>query len=264
MLDRRLQPLSQIFGGGLLIGILAACSTAPHPTIVDLTHSFDDKTIYWPTNKHFEWEKMNWEITSKGYWYASGAFAASEHGGTHIDAPLHFARVGSSVDAITVDRLISPAVVIDVRLACQNNPDYILTESDLLTWEAQHGRIEKDTLVLLHTGWERHWPNAQRYLGSLTPDDPTTLHFPGFSAEAMEFLVTHRGIRGVGIDTASIDPGQSSDFHAHQILSRANLYAIENIAGLEQLPTRGATVFALPMKIKGGTGAPVRIIAWVP
>ena len=156
------------------------------------------------------------------------------------------------MDEISVERLIGQASVIDVRPACQNNPDYVLTESDLLTWESQHSRIEKDTLVLLHTRWEMYWPNAQRYLGSLTPDDPTTLHFPGFSAEAMEFLVTHRGIRGVGIDTASIDPGQSSDFQAHQILSRANLYAIENIAGLEQLPTRGATVFALPMKIKVG------------
>jgi len=203
-------------------------------------------------------------MTANGYWYASGTFSGSEHGGTHLDAPVHFASSGISVDEIPVERLLGPAVVIDIQEACQQNPDYELTVQDITLWESRHGVIEPNDLVLIHTGWGEHWPDPQKYLGSPTPDDPLSLHFPSFSAEAMSFLVHDRQVRGVGIDTASIDPGQSKDFQAHQILSAANSYAIENVAYLDQVPRRGATVFALPIKIKGGTGAPVRMIAIIP
>ncbi|RMH06558.1 MAG: cyclase family protein [Nitrospirae bacterium] len=246
-----------------LLGTLLACSSFPR-TIVDLTYPFDEHTIYWPTNQHFHRRETSRGFTAQGYWYASGAFSASEHGGTHLDAPIHFAASGMSVDEIPVQTLIGPAVVIDVSAQCETNPDYELSIADVTAWEAQHGRIESGTLVLLRTGWSAYWPDPVRYLGSQTPEDPATLHFPGFSAEAAQFLVTHRHIRGVGIDTASIDPGRSSDFPVHRIISQANLHALENVAGLDQLPPRGATIFALPMKIRGGSGGPVRIVALLP
>ena len=236
----------------------------PPPQVIDLTHVFDEHTVYWPNNKNFSRDDTAKGLTARGHWYASGTFAASEHGGTHLDAPNHFAASGRSIDEIPVEQLLGAAIVIDVQSACTRNPDYMLTVNDIKQWETRHGSIEPHSLILLRTGWGGKWPDTSEYLGSPTPDDPLSLHFPGFSPKAMEFLVHQRHVRGVGIDTASIDPGQSRDFPAHRILSEANRYALENVASLEKLPPRGAMVYALPMKIKGGTGAPVRIIALIP
>src|SRR5206468_3292056 len=163
-------------------------------------------------------------------------FSASEHGGTHIDAPIHFGEGRSAVDQIPVERLIGPAVVIDVSAQCSRNPDYELTVEDLVTWESRHGPIPANSLVLILSGWGQRWPDRRRYLGSDTPDNPQTLHFPGISREAAEFLVSRRTVRGVGIDTASIDPGRSRDFPAHRVLNGADVYALENVAALDRLP----------------------------
>lgn len=243
---------------------LSACTPVRPPALLDLTHDFGQDTIYWPHNKHFQWEKTDWGMTPAGYWYASANFSASEHGGTHIDAPIHFGRERRTLDQIPLEQLMGPAVLIDVRAQCSRNPDYELTVEDITTWESQHGPIQEGTLVLMLSGWGARWLDPSRYLGSATPDDPRSLHFPGFSREAAEFLVTQRAIRGAGIDTASIDPGRSLDFPVHRVLNEANVYALENVAALERLPPRGATVWALPIKIKGGTGGPVRIIAVLP
>lgn len=247
-----------------LAALVTACAQGRPDRILDLTYPFDESTVYWPTNKSFQWEKTAWGITSGGYWYASADFAASEHGGTHIDAPIHFGQGRNTVDQIPVSQLIGPAVLVDITQQCGANVDYELTVDDLKQWESRHGVIEDGSLVLIHTGWGQYWSNQHRYLGSDTLRDVSTLHFPGVSRQAAQFLVTERAIRGVGIDTASIDPGRSRDFPVHQVLSQANVYALENVAALESLPPRGARVFALPIKIKGGTGGPVRIIAFVP
>lgn len=245
-------------------GGLGGCAgSAPH-RLVDLTYPFDQETVYWPGNKSFTWEKTAWGPSAAGYWYTSASFATSEHGGTHIDAPIHFAEGRRTVDQIPVDDLMAPAVVVDVRARCQDNSNYELTVADLLDWEQINGRMPPASVVFMKSGWGARWPDRSRYLGSKTPDDPRTLRFPGFSAQAVEFLVRERQIRGVGIDTASIDPGRSPDFPAHRILNGADVYALENVASLDQLPPRGATVIALPMKIRGGTGGPVRIVAAVP
>ncbi len=271
--DRRGKSVNRSFLGcrtracvvwGLLGGLLVACAPARSPTVVDLTYPFGEDTIYWPTNRAFTREKTAWGMTAGGYWYASANFGASEHGGTHIDAPIHFAEGRRSLDRIPIEQLIGPAVVFDVRTRCESDPNYELAVGDILRWEARHGPIEEGALVFMFSGWGQRWPDRARYLGSTDPHDPGGLQFPGFSGEAAAFLVNERGVRGVGIDTASIDPGRSRDFPAHRILNGADVYALENVAALDKLPPRGATVFALPMKIKGGTGGPVRIIALIP
>ena len=254
----------KLFLGGLLFWSLSSCIAHTPTTLIDLTYPFDDQTVYWPNNKPFQWKKLQWGKNASGHWYASGAFSASEHGGTHLDAPVHFAEQGRSVDQIPVEELIGPAIVIDVRPQVEGNPDYELQVEDVQTWETEHGPIQKDSLVLLFTGWGKYWPERTRYLGSPTPEDSTTLHFPGYSAQSIQFLVSQRGIRGVGIDTASIDPGRSKDFPAHRVLSEANLYALENVAALDKLPPNGAIVTALPIKIRGGSGGPARIFATIP
>ncbi len=232
--------------------------------LIDLTYALDEQTVFWPTNRPFTWEKTAWGRTANGYWYASGDFSMSEHGGTHIDAPIHFAEGRLAVDEIPVQKLIAPAIVIDVRPAVDGNADYRLSIDDLETWEARHGPIVQGAVVLMLTGWGKKWPDRMRYLGSSTPSDPKTLHFPGFSRQAAEFLVKERQVDGIGIDTPSIDYGPSQDFVVHQIVNGANRYGLENIANLDKVPPKGAILVALPIKIKGGTGGPVRIIAILP
>jgi kynurenine formamidase len=232
--------------------------------LVDLTYPLDERTVFWPSNKPFTWEKSSWGKTTQGYWYASAEFSMSEHGGTHIDAPIHFAEGRQAVDEIPLQKLIAPAVVIDVRPAVGEDRDYRLSRQDLEKWESRHGPIPHGAVVLMLTGWGQGWPDKSRYLGSATPSDPKTLHFPGFSREAAEFLVKERHIDGIGIDTPSIDYGPSQDFIVHRIINGADCYGLENVANLETIPPKGAILMAWPIKIKGGTGGPVRIIGILP
>lgn len=258
----------------IVIGALAACRPAAtaraHPIatdeskIVDLTYSFDEKTIYWPTAKPFTWEKEAWGRSAAGYWYTAARYGASEHGGTHLDAPLHFAEGKQAADEIPLAKLVGPAVVIDIAEACAKNPDYRLTVEDITGWEKRHGRLPDKSILLIRTGWGRYWGDRKKYLGTDRPGDTANLHFPGISREAAGFLANQRRIDGVGIDTASLDHGPSKDFIAHRLLNGANIYGLENVANLERLPAKGATVIALPMKIRGGTGGPTRIIAILP
>jgi kynurenine formamidase len=232
--------------------------------LVDLTYAFDDKTIYWPTAKPFEWQKESWGKSAGGYWYTAARYAASEHGGTHLDAPIHFSEGKQSVDEIAVSKLVGSAAVIDISAACAQNTDYRLTVEDITGWEKAHGEIPNEAIVLIRTGWGKFWGDKKKYLGTDTPGDVANLHFPGIGREAAEFLAKQRKIDCLGIDTASMDYGPTKDFIAHQILNGANIFGLENVANLDRLPAKGATLIALPMKIKGGTGAPVRIIAILP
>ena len=233
--------------------------------IVDLSHAYDEHTIYWPTSPSaFELKTLAHGKTEGGYFYASNAFCTPEHGGTHMDAPIHFGEGRHTIDKIPVERLVAPAVVIDVSEAAANNPDYVLAPADIERWEKTHGRIPEHAIVVLRTGWENRWGDVAAYLGDNTPGDASSLHFPSFGAEAAEFLVKERNIAGIGVDTASIDNGPSRDFMVHRITAAANVYGLENLMNLGRLPAAGATIIALPMKIAGGSGAPVRVIALLP
>ena len=230
---------------------------------VDLTHPFDENSIYWPNAQKFRWEKESWGPSPGGFWYTAARYSASEHGGTHLDSPIHFGEGRETVDELTLSKLIGPALVVDIASKCASNPDYLLSASDLTDWEKQHGQIEPASIVLVRTGWDKHWPDKKSYLGSDVAGDITNLHFPGISREAGEIL-RDRKVDGIGIDTASIDYGASKDFIVHQILNGAGIYGLENLYKLNELPARGATIMSLPMKIKGGTGAPARVVAILP
>lgn len=247
----------------------AACAPPPAPLdisgyrLIDLSHTFDEKTLYWPTDKHFEHNQVAWGRTEGGFWYSSFTYGGSEHGGTHIDAPIHFGEGKRSVDQIPIEQLIGSAVVIDISAACDSDPDYLLSVEDIGKHEQRHSRIEPGSIVMIRSGWSRRWPDARQYLGSDVPGDTRNLHFPGVSPEAAEALV-ERDVAIVGIDTASIDHGPSSDFKAHQVFAAAQIACLENVNRLEELPPTGAIVFALPMKIGGGSGGPCRVVALVP
>lgn len=234
--------------------------------VVDLTHTFNRATIYWPTEDGFKLVKEKAGVTEKGYYYAANRFIAAEHGGTHIDAPIHFSANGQSVDAIPLERLVGEAAVIDVTEACGRNPDYQVGIDDLRRWEETHQRQLVDVIVLLRTGYVKRWPNRKAYLGTEARgvEGVAELQFPGLAPAAAKWLTQHRSIGAVGIDTASIDYGQSKRFESHVTLFAHAIPAIENVGDMSDLPTAGATIIALPMKIGGGSGSPVRIIAMLP
>jgi kynurenine formamidase len=259
---------------GLAVALASACAgsgPAADPfagaAILDLSHAFGADTVFWPTEQEgFVLEAVFHGRTEAGYWYEANRFRTAEHGGTHLDAPAHFGEGRRAVDAIPVERLAGLAVRVDVSAACAADPDHAVTVAELLAFEAEHGRIPDGALVLLYTGWGRLWPDRAPYLGTELrgPEAVAALRFPGLSAEAARWLAAERRVRAVGIDTASLDPGASTDFAAHQALAAAEVPGLENLAGLDRLPARGFSVVALPMKIRGGSGAPLRAIAIVP
>jgi kynurenine formamidase len=234
-------------------------------SIVDLSHAYGPSTVFWPTSPtKFELEKLSYGKTEGGYFYAANSLCTPEHGGTHLDAPIHFSEGGQTTEQIPLERLIAPAVVIDVTARAAADRDYRATRDDVLAFEKTHGTIETGTIVLLRTGWSRHWPNAKAYLGDDTPGDASKLSFPSFGADAARLLVEERGVAAIGIDTASIDYGRSTDFQVHRIAAAKNVPGFENLTNLDRLPPRGAVVIALPMKIEGGSGGPLRAVALTP
>jgi kynurenine formamidase len=251
---------------------IAACGSPPQQTTpaapatrryVDLSHDLSSQAIFWPTGETFRLDTVAAGVTDKGYYYASNNYSGNEHGGTHIDAPVHFAQGRWTVDQIPLDRLIGNAVVLDVSAASAANPDYQVSVADFTAWEQAHGQLESDLIVLIRTGFSRRWPDAATYLGTSERGAAAVakLHFPGLHPDAATWLAETRKVKAVGLDTASIDFGQSTLFESHRILYARNIPAFENLTALDQLPARGATVYALPMKIKGGSGSPLRAVA---
>ncbi len=231
--------------------------------LVDLTHALSPDSLYWPNGDPFEHERQGWEFDADGNWYAMARFSTPEHLGTHLDAPIHFAAGGWTSAEIPAERFLGAAVVVDISERAEGAPDATLQPADLETWEARHGAIPVGSILLVRTRWSARWPNWTEYYGSDDPFDTTSLHFPGVSAAAAAAIV-ERGVVGVGIDTASIDPGNNTAFPAHRVLAAANIFNLENLMQLDELPENGATLLALPIKIADGTGGPARVLAVVP
>jgi kynurenine formamidase len=255
---------------GLTLALSIGCARAPNDvwtsgTLVDLSHAYDATTVFWPTAEPFRLEKVADGMTPGGYYYAANNFRTAEHGGTHLDAPVHFAAGKHAVDGIPLDQLIGPAVVMDVVAKCEANADYLVTVADLAAFERRHGPVASGSILLIRTGFSTRWPDAARYLGTAErgPAAVPKLHFPGLHPDAARWLVANRAIKAVGIDTASLDYGQSTDYQAHRILYERDIPGLENLTNLDRLPATGAYVAALPMKIAGGSGAPLRAVAIV-
>lgn len=232
--------------------------------LLDMTYVYDENTIYWPNATPFKLTPEFHGMTEKGYWYAANFYAASEHGGTHADAPLHFAKNGRTIDQISLEEWIGPAIKIDVREQCVKNRDYLLSVDDIKKWEKKYGRIPAGAWVIMYTGIDtQYYPDRKKVLGTDKKglEAIPELSFPAFSKESAEFLMKERNIRGIAIDTPSIDCGKSTEFWVHRVVCGADKLALENIAKLDKLPVKGATLYVIPMPIKGGTGAPARVFA---
>ena len=232
---------------------------------IDLTHELSEDAVFWPTAEPFSVSTDFEGMTEKGYYYSAYSFRTAEHGGTHIDAPIHFAAGTNRVNEIPLEQLIGNAVVIDVSEAVRTNRDHQVSVADFDAWEARNGNIPNRSIVLLRTGFGAYWPDRGKYLGTDLRGEAgvAALSFPGLAPTAAKWLVGPREVKAVGIDTASIDHGKSTHFQAHVELMSRNVPAFENLANLEQLPATGIYVVALPVKIRGGSGGPLRIIARV-
>jgi kynurenine formamidase len=245
---------------------LVPAQVIPVGRMLDLTHTFDTKTIYWPTEDGFKLLPEAAGVTEQGYYYAANRFMCAEHGGTHIDAPIHFFKGGQTVDQVPLARLVGPGACVDVSRKCAADRDYQVTVEDFAAWEKANSASLADRIVLIRTGFGRFWPDRAKYLGTAEQGKAAVakLRFPGLDPAAADWLVSRRRIRMVGIDTASIDHGQTQNYPTHQRLFRDGVPALENVAAMDGLPADGFTLFALPMKIGGGSGAPCRIVAVLP
>ena len=255
----------------VMILALSACSTSKRSgwTLettdwIDLSYTFDAQTPYWPNNpRGFEHHTDAEGITALGYYYSSYSVFAPEHGGTHLDAPIHFAQGALTLDKLPLTSLTGNAVLIDVSEKALKDRDYQVTIADIEAWEKRNGKIPANTIILFRTGYGKFYPDRASYFG--TPKTGAEalpeLHFPGIAPETTHWLVDNRDIKALGLDTPSMDYGQSKDFRTHQILLGRNKPGFENLANLNQLPETGIYIVALPMKIGQGSGGPLRIIA---
>ncbi len=265
-----MEDLVNIFGALLALMFMmtpvVACAAGAIDTskLVDLSYTFDSTTIYWPTEPTFHHEIERAGMTPEHYFYSSARYAAPEHGGTHLDAPIHFNQKGITTEQIPLADLIGPAAVIDFSARAAKDRDATLNLEDIKSYEAAYGRTPDGAIVLARSGWGRYWPDRKRYLGTDKPGDIANLHFPGFSPEAVEFLLEHRRVAAIAIDTASIDAGAAKSFPAHRIWLGANKPAFENVANADALPPKGAVLFCIPVKIGKGTGGPARVFALLP
>lgn len=226
--------------------------------VIDLTYAINDKLVSWPGDTRTFEAQVNASVPKNGYFTRS--FWMLEHYGTHLDAPIHFPPGHTPVDQIPPERFFGPAVVVDVRPEASKNPDVQLPAKSVELWERSHGQIPRGSIVLLRTGWASFWPDARGYRGT---DEKGTMHFPGFSVEAVQLLIA-RGVSGIGIDTLSVDYGPSADFAVHKLSLGAGLYQLENLADLSSLPEAGAYLVVAPIKLEGGSGGPCRVFALVP
>lgn len=255
---------SGIIISSLLLSLSAPAQNLLQGTWIDLTHAFNKSSVYWPTADMFEQTEVFAGHTEGGYYYSAYNFSAAEHGGTHLDSPIHFAEGGLTADQLPLEQLVGPGFIIDVAKQSAENVDYLVTAADIEAFEKAHGTLPKGAIVLLMTGRAGLYNDREQYMGTAERGEAAVakLHFPGLSKEGASLLVA-RGINAVGIDTPSIDYGQSRDFAAHVELMTHNIPAFENVGDMSALPATGSTIIALPMKIEGGSGGPLRIVAHI-
>lgn len=224
---------------------------------IDLTHPLSETTPgYGPDERLHAKQEASCSYEKEGYY--ARTISLPEHFGTHVDAPAHFARGTWTIDRVPTDRLVRPLVVIDVSSQVKNNASYRISVEDIANWEDNHGRIPPGAVVMVRTGWDERWPSPERYRNQ---DQSGVLQFPAYSADAAKFLVEGREIVGLGIDTLSVDSGTDLSFPVHRYCSAHDIYHIENVANLAQVPPIGALVIVAPMKLEGGSGAPARVLA---
>lgn len=256
----------------VVIAMASAACTAPEApvdtlaslfaddmTVVDLTHAVSAEAPYWPGSPTSPFLHDTLSAHDDGA-PSMAAYAVPEHFGTHFDAPVHGGKGLASVDLVPTSELFGPAVVIDVTAQAQADEDYAVSVADIEAWESAHGAIPTGAIVLMRSGWPERWTQGDAYYNR---GEDGRLHFPGFSVEAAEFLISERDIAGIGVDTGSVDPGNANSFPAHGVVNGSGGFHLENLADMSALPGSGAYLIVAPIKIEGGSGGQVRVFAVV-
>ena len=224
--------------------------------VLDLSHPLSPDFPLFPIYNPVEVAER-FSVSKDGFFVRAWSF--DEHCGTHVDAPAHFGEGSATVDEIDPAELLLTAAVLDVRERAAGDHDTVVEPDDVLAWESRHGPLPDRCAVLALTGWGERAGDAAAYLNA---DEAGVLHSPGFGGEAAEFLAAERPqVRAIGLDTASLDIGASTDFPAHVAWLPGGRYGIENLANLEKLPPEGAMLFVGAPALKGGSGGPARILA---
>jgi len=227
--------------------------------VLDLTHALAPNIPNWdnlPTAV-----EVSIEETLEKDAFFSRRISLNEHTGTHFDAPAHVVAGGRTVEQIAPGRLVRPLIVIDVRKQVEHDADYVVTVADVTAWEKQHGEMPHGAVVLACTGWDVRWSSPASFRNA---DAKGVMHFPGFAEKTAVWLIEHRDIAGLGVDTLSVDPGNSGAYPVHKCCAAHGVYHLECVANLADAPPSGATVVIAPMKLAGGSGAPARILALLP
>ena len=228
-------------------------------TVIDLTHTLDDHSPNWEGTEHSPFQARELGNLQRDGYY-SRIFTTQEHYGTHLDAPAHFAGRAWTVEQIPTERLVRPLAVLNVRGKALHNPEYEVSVQDIAAWEAEHGEIPDGAVVMAYTGWDEYWSSQKKYRNEQADG---LMHFPGFSLEAVQFLIKARNVVGLGIDTMGVEKGATTTYPIHQFTAQAGIYHLENVAGLGLVPPSGATLVVAPVKLENGSGAPVRLLALV-
>lgn len=222
--------------------------------IIDLSHPLTPGMPRWPGDPA---TVITAAATLEQEGFALNCLSIGEHSGTHAGAPRHFLTDGRSIADFTAAELVMPVA----KIVYPAERDTLLAVENLWQWEARHGALQAGTAMLVETGWSRFWPEAESYLAR---DAEGRMHFPGISEAAMRFLVEHRRVRIVGIDSPGLDGGLSTTFGCNRLLARHDGLHLENLTGLATLPSRGAWLVIGALPIAGGSGAPARVLALVP
>lgn len=232
--------------------------TLTYRHIIDLSHTIHPQIPLWPGDPPVTFEQVA-ELEQDGYFLRQ--FSLGEHSGTHMNAPNSFFADAQGIEAYSAASLVVPAVVIDVQQQAAANPDYRLSQPDVLNWEQQHGSIPAGSLVVLYTGWQAKWHDRATFLNQ---DTQGQAHFPGFSPAVTQFLLTDRAIAGVGIDTHGVDGGQDTTFAINRQVLAARGIVLENLTHLDQLAPVGVTLAIGRLRLQAGSGSPVSVLAFVP
>jgi kynurenine formamidase len=254
-----------------LLNDLVAALASGQLRVIDLTQPLEPATpvielppMFVPS-PGFSLEQISRYDEAGPGWYWN-TIHLGEHTGTHFDAPVHWVTgkdlPNNTCDTIPPGRFVGPACVIDIATKCADNPDYLLTVDDLLSWETEHGRVPSGAWVLLRTGWaERTDPK------DFFNADETGAHTPGFHQETSLLLATERDVLGVGVETVGTDAGQAGTFNPpfpnHATMHGHGKFGLTSLCNLDQLPATGAVVIAAPLKIVDGSGSPLRVLALV-
>ncbi|CAH1798666.1 unnamed protein product [Owenia fusiformis] len=246
-----------MFGLKALLALLLANDIAAK--FVDLTYNINPDIMRWPGTLPYKSTVAYYGPVLGVPFVASNNFETTEHIGTHIDTPYHFAKNGRKLHEIPFADLHGAAVVIDIRNKTVDNRDYAITVEDLQAWETQHNQpIPHGAVIVMNSGWGAYWGNQSAFLGS---NNTTMLHFPGFGAPAVKWAIDNRNVKGFVTDAVSCDVGQATGFPAHQAVCDAGKWCVENAANVERIPATGSEIYAMPIKIENGTGAPIRLYA---